>query len=71
MGSAGLNDPMHCGKAYSGRLKRSDRDAITGCRHAHREQEPNMDRFDSDYGINRFELAAQFYARFVAQTEGR
>lgn len=65
-----LSDPMHTGKAYSGKLKRSDRGAIPGCRHAHREQEPNMDRFDSDYGIDRHALAESYYAQFEAERGG-
>lgn len=59
-----LSDPCHTGKAYSGRLKRSDSGCIALCRHAHREQEGNMDRFDGDYGIERFALASELYARF-------
>lgn len=63
------SDPMHTGKAYSGALKRSDRGAMPGCRHAHREQELNMDRFDADYGINRHEIAARLFAEYVDEQE--
>lgn len=62
-----LSDPMHIGKAYSGRLKRSDKGAIPGCRHAHNLQEDNMDRFDRRFGINRHELAEAYYTRFCAE----
>lgn len=59
------SDPAHTGKAYSGKLKRADSGAFPLCRHAHREQEPNMDRFDSDYGIDRHEIAAEFYDEYT------
>lgn len=62
-----VSDPMHCQKAMSGRLKQSDRGAIPGCRHLHRESEANMDRADADYGIDRFALADEFYARFLRE----
>jgi len=63
------SDPMHTGKAYSGALKRSDHGAVPGCRHAHREQEANMDRFDADYSINRHEIAAALHAEFTEEQE--
>ena len=59
-----LSDPAHTGKAYSGRLKRTDRGAFPLCRHAHRLQESQMDRFDLRYGINRHEIAAEMWKRF-------
>lgn len=62
------SDPMHTGKSYSGALKRSDRGAFPGCRHAHRESEDNMDRFDADYGINRHEIAEAMFAKFEDET---
>ena len=65
----GFCDPCHIAKALSGRLKVSDHLAIPLCRDAHWENESNMQRFDDDYGINRFELAAEYYARFLEETK--
>jgi len=59
-----LSDAAHTGKAFSGRLKQSDRGCIPLCRFAHDEQERNMDAFDRKYGIDRFAVAAEHYARF-------
>ena len=62
-----LSDPAHTGKSYSGRLKRTDRGAFPLCRHGHRDQESNMDRFDARYGINRHEIAAEMWKRFAEE----
>jgi len=69
IGARFQSDPAHTGKAYSGSLKRGDRGSFPLCRHAHREQENNMDRFDADYGINRHEIAARLYAEFLDEME--
>lgn len=63
------SDPAHTGKAYSGRLKRSDRECIPLCRHAHDLQEDRMNAFDARFGINRFDVAAECYARFAEEQE--
>lgn len=65
------SDPAHTGKAYSGRLKRSDQEAIPLCRHAHNLQEDRMNAFDARFGVNRFSVAAEHFARFVAEQERR
>lgn len=63
-GNRWYSDPAHTGKAISGRLKRADSGAFSLCRHAHDEQEGNMQRFDDDYGIDRFAIAEEQYARY-------
>lgn len=63
-----VSDPMHTGKSYSGRLKRADSGAVSGCRHAHRELEDNMDRGDADYGIDRHEIAGRMHQRYRKET---
>jgi hypothetical protein len=62
----GRNRAAHCGKAISGRLKRTDRQVITLCDLAHDEQERDMDLFDKKYGINRFEIADRLWAEYCA-----
>lgn len=66
-----LSDPAHCGKSYSGKLKRSDAEAFPLCRHAHRIQEDAMDSFDLRYGIDRYEIAERLYAQFQHEKERR
>lgn len=58
------SDPAHPSKAMSGRVKVSDSDCMPLCRHAHNEQEWKHERFDHDYGIDRFAIGAEHYARF-------
>jgi hypothetical protein len=70
-GAGFLSDPAHCGKSYSGKLKRSDAEAFPLCRHGHRDQEPNMNLFDARYGIDRFEIAARMYAEYQHEKERR
>ena len=62
------SDPAHPDKSISGKLKVSDSDCMPLCRHAHREQEPNHDQFDRDYGIDRFAIADEHFARFEKET---
>lgn len=64
LGAGYLSDPAHTGKAYSGKLKRDDRGAFPLCRHAHRQQEDNMDSFDARFGIDRHEIAREMWERF-------
>ena len=63
------SDPAHCGKAISGRMKRSDAEAFSLCRHAHRDSEMAMDAFDRRFGIDRFEIAARQFAQFTKEQE--
>lgn len=65
------SDPMHSGKAYSGRLKRDDSGCMPGCRVAHDAQENDMDRFDRKFGVDRHEIATEHFARFTAEQERR
>jgi hypothetical protein len=62
-----ISDPAHTGKAISGRKKQHDSGAFPLCRHAHNEQEDNMDRFDRDYEIDRHEIAAELYEQFLKE----
>jgi len=63
------SDPMHLEKAYSGNLKRDDRDSLPGCRHAHNAQEGRTEEFDRRFGINSKQLAADYYARYEKERD--
>lgn len=65
------SDPAHAGKSYSGALKRNDSECMPLCRHAHRSQEDRMDAFDQRFGIDRFAVAREHRARFLAEQEKR
>lgn len=64
-----VSDPAHSGKAYSGKLKRDDSGCFPLCRHAHRQQEDNMNSFDRRFGIDRHSIAAKLYAEFQDEQE--
>ncbi len=63
------SDACHLEKAYSGRLKRDDRDSVPGCRFAHNLQEGATERFDRRFGINCAEKAAEYHVRYMAEKE--
>jgi len=63
-----LSDPAHTGKAYSGKLKRNDSGCFPLCRIAHNLQEDRMNDFDQRYGIDRFAIAEEHFARFLEST---
>ena len=65
------SDPAHAGKSYSGALKRNDSECMPLCRHAHRLQEDRMNAFDERFGIDRFAVAREHRARFLAEQEKR
>lgn len=65
------SDPCHTGKAYSGKLKRNDSECMPLCRHAHRMHEDQMDRFDRRFGIDRYAVAREHFARFSEEQERR
>lgn len=58
-----LSDPAHTSKTGLG-MKGPDSGCFPLCRHAHRQQEANMDDFDRRFGINRFEIAREHFERF-------
>lgn len=72
-----LSDPAHTGKAYSGRLKRSDTPSehasgmFSLCRHAHRLQEDQMNAFDERFGIDRHEIAKRQHEKYLKEQERR
>jgi hypothetical protein len=62
------SDPMH-GRKLGTAIKADDSSCFPGCRHCHREQEANMDRFDADYDIDRHQIAAGYYAEYQREQE--
>lgn len=57
----------HPKKATSGREKVGDDQCIPLCEAHHAEQELNHDAFDRKYGIDRYELAKKYYARYLEE----
>jgi len=60
------SDPCHTSKFGLGR-KGPDSECLPLCRAAHEAHEHAMDTFDRAFGIDRFEIAREHFARFVAR----
>lgn len=65
-----LSDPAHTSRAGMG-IKANDSECIPLCRHAHRASEGQESRFDRRFGIDRFAIAAEHFARFEKEQERR
>jgi len=62
------SDPAHTSKAGMG-LKGPDSGCISLCRHGHRLQESQTERFGKRFGIDCYEIAKRQFAKYLAHCE--